>query len=204
MHELCWRNFICCFLCRLWYTSCPGHSKDCGWSHGSKRGMALGWKPPIPKASPLRGHARSQQVADHCSTLLQEVFLWNIVQKNFQIHIWAVWLLLHSDSSPTNWAVSLGSVLRSGVGALIIPIQRVIIHPAFNSSSMDHDVALVELAVPAPMSYTIQSVCLPSPVHLFLKTAQCYITGWGSMREGGERNCWHHTDRTLIEVIFLM
>lgn len=92
-----------------------------------------------------------------------------------------------SDPSPTNWAVSLGSVLRSGVGALVIPIQRVIIHPAFNGTNMDHDVALLELAVPAPMSYTIQSVCLPSPVHRFLKTAECYITGWGSMREGGER-----------------
>ncbi|XP_073333168.1 transmembrane protease serine 9 [Pagrus major] len=100
------------------------------------------------------------------------------------------WLLtaahcFKSDSNPTNWAVSLGSVLRSGVGALVIPIQRVIIHPAFNGTSMDHDVALLELAVPVPMSYTIQSVCLPSPVHRFMKTAECYITGWGSMREGG-------------------
>lgn len=92
-----------------------------------------------------------------------------------------------SDPSPTNWAVSLGSVLRSGVGALVIPIQRVIIHPAFNGTNMDFDIALLELAVPAPISYTIQSVCLPSPVHHFLKNAQCYITGWGSMREGGER-----------------
>ncbi|XP_030583730.1 transmembrane protease serine 9 isoform X2 [Archocentrus centrarchus] len=90
-----------------------------------------------------------------------------------------------SDSSPDNWAISLGSVLRSGVGALVIPIQRVIIHPAFNGTNMDHDVALLELAVPAPMSYTIQSVCLPSPVHRFLKNAECYIIGWGSMREGG-------------------
>ncbi|KAM8745376.1 transmembrane protease serine 9 [Acanthopagrus schlegelii] len=100
------------------------------------------------------------------------------------------WLLtaahcFKSDSNPTNWAVSLGSVLRSGVGAVVIPIQRVIIHPAFNGTNMDHDVALLELAVPAPMSYTIQSVCVPSPVHRFLKTAECYITGWGSMREGG-------------------
>ncbi|XP_035509617.1 transmembrane protease serine 9 [Morone saxatilis] len=100
------------------------------------------------------------------------------------------WLLtaahcFKSDQSPTNWAVSLGTVLRSGVGALVIPIQRVIIHPAFNGTNMDHDVALLELAVPAPMSYTIQSVCLPSPVHRFLKNAECYITGWGSMREGG-------------------
>ncbi|KAI3368757.1 hypothetical protein L3Q82_025737, partial [Scortum barcoo] len=100
------------------------------------------------------------------------------------------WLLtaahcFKSDPSPTNWAVSLGSVLRSGVGALVIPIQRVVIHPDFNGTNMDHDVALLELAVPAPMSYTIQSVCLPSPVHRFLKNAECYITGWGSMREGG-------------------
>uniref|UniRef100_A0A3Q0REW7 Peptidase S1 domain-containing protein n=1 Tax=Amphilophus citrinellus TaxID=61819 RepID=A0A3Q0REW7_AMPCI len=69
--------------------------------------------------------------------------------------------------------------------SLVIPIQRVIIHPAFNGTNMDHDVALLELAVPAPMSYTIQSVCLPSPVHHFLKNAECYIIGWGSMREGG-------------------
>ncbi|XP_051802878.1 transmembrane protease serine 9 [Acanthochromis polyacanthus] len=100
------------------------------------------------------------------------------------------WLLtaahcFKSDPAPSNWAVSLGSVLRSGVGALVIPIQRVIVHPAFNGTNMDHDVALLELMVPAPMSYTIQSVCLPSPVHRFLKNAECYITGWGSMREGG-------------------
>ncbi|XP_068447689.1 transmembrane protease serine 9 [Clinocottus analis] len=100
------------------------------------------------------------------------------------------WLLtaahcLKNDPSPTNWAVSLGSVLRSGVGALVIPIQRVIIHPDFNGDNMDHDLALLELAVPAPMSFTIQSVCLPSPVHRFPKNTECYIAGWGSMREGG-------------------
>lgn len=90
-----------------------------------------------------------------------------------------------SDPSPNNWAVSLGSVLRSGIGALVIPIQRVIIHPGFNSTNMDQDVALLELVVPAPLTYTIQPVCLPSPVHSFQETAECYITGWGSTREGG-------------------
>uniref|UniRef100_A0A3Q3JZZ5 Peptidase S1 domain-containing protein n=1 Tax=Monopterus albus TaxID=43700 RepID=A0A3Q3JZZ5_MONAL len=100
------------------------------------------------------------------------------------------WLLtaahcFKGDPSPINWAVSLGSVLRTGVGALIIPIHRVIIHPAFNGTNMDQDVALLELALPAPMSNTIQRVCLPSPVHHFLKNAECYIAGWGSMKEGG-------------------
>uniref|UniRef100_A0A3B3ZU09 Peptidase S1 domain-containing protein n=1 Tax=Periophthalmus magnuspinnatus TaxID=409849 RepID=A0A3B3ZU09_9GOBI len=80
------------------------------------------------------------------------------------------WLLtaahcFKSDPNPNNWAVSLGSVLRSGVGALVIPIQRVFIHPRFNNTNMNYDVALLELSVPAPMSYTIQSICLPSVVH---------------------------------------
>uniref|UniRef100_A0A3Q2DG04 Peptidase S1 domain-containing protein n=1 Tax=Cyprinodon variegatus TaxID=28743 RepID=A0A3Q2DG04_CYPVA len=97
------------------------------------------------------------------------------------------WLLsaAHCFNGPTNWAVSLGSVLRSGSGALVIPIQRVIIHPAFNKNNMDHDVALLELTEPAPASYTIQPACLPSPVHQFHEDSECYITGWGSMKEGG-------------------
>lgn len=158
-------------------------------------------------------HTHSQQMVTHSGTLLQKVlrvFSWKLnskLQKSNKITFFCAICfyqqslihhiqndtdsessyITHSDPSPTNWAVSLGSVLRSGVGALVIPIQRVVIHPAFNGTNMDHDVALLELTVPAPTSYTIQSVCLPSPVHHFLKTAECYITGWGSMREGGER-----------------
>ncbi|XP_026786261.1 transmembrane protease serine 9 isoform X2 [Pangasianodon hypophthalmus] len=90
------------------------------------------------------------------------------------------------ESNPSGWTVSLGSVLRSGVGALIIPVQRIIQHPAFNSSNMDFDVALVQLSIPAPSSYTIQTLCLPSPTHSFFKGTECYITGWGSMREDGK------------------
>lgn len=90
-----------------------------------------------------------------------------------------------SDPSPANWAVSLGSVLRSGPGALVVPIRRVIVHPNFNSSNLENDAALLELEAAAPASYTVQPACLPSPVHRFPETAECYIAGWGSTREGG-------------------
>lgn len=109
---------------------------------------------------------------------------------------------IQSDSRPNDWAVSLGSVLRSGMGALVIPIQRVLIHPAFNGTNMDHDVALLELSAPAPVSYTIQPVCLPSPVHLFLEDSECYITGWGSMKEGGESRRKHHIFLTGFSVSY--
>ncbi|XP_077573475.1 transmembrane protease serine 9 [Stigmatopora nigra] len=100
------------------------------------------------------------------------------------------WLLtaahcFKSDASPSHWAVSLGSVLRSRLGTMVIPIERVLIHPDFNGTSMDYDVALLELLIPAPVSDTIQPVCLPSPAHNFWEGAECYISGWGSMREGG-------------------
>lgn len=155
--------------------------------------MALDWQPPVPETSPLRGHTHSQQVVTDCSSLLQKVLCFLLylqlkITHYIQYNTDPSFLTCpHSDPSPTNWAVSLGSVLRSGVGALVFPIHRVIIHPAFNSTNMDHDLALLELLAPAPMSFTIQSVCLPSPVHRFLRNVECYITGWGSMREGGER-----------------
>ncbi|XP_059425230.1 transmembrane protease serine 9-like [Carassius carassius] len=100
------------------------------------------------------------------------------------------WLLtaahcFRSDLNPASWTVSLGSVIWSGVGALAIPVQKIIPHPAFNGSTMDFDVALVELSIPAPKSYTIQTVCLPSPWHSFIKNMECYIIGWGAMREDG-------------------
>ncbi|XP_052446970.1 transmembrane protease serine 9-like [Carassius gibelio] len=100
------------------------------------------------------------------------------------------WLLtaahcFRSVLNPASWTVSLGSVIWSGVGALAIPVQRIIPHPAFNGSTMDFDVALVELSIPAPKSYTIQTVCLPSPWHSFIKNMECYIIGWGAMREDG-------------------
>ncbi|KAI7791024.1 transmembrane protease serine 9 [Triplophysa rosa] len=89
------------------------------------------------------------------------------------------------DLNPAGWTVSLGSVIWSGVGALAIPVQRIVPHPGFNRTNMDFDVALVEISIPAPQSYTIQSVCLPSPVHSFTKTMECYIVGWGAVREDG-------------------
>lgn len=100
------------------------------------------------------------------------------------------WLLtaahcFRGELNTASWTVSLGSVIWSGVGALVIPVQRIVPHPAFNSSTMDFDVALVELSIPAPKSYTIQTVCLPSPWHSFIKTMECYIIGWGAVKEDG-------------------
>ncbi|KFQ17789.1 Transmembrane protease serine 9, partial [Merops nubicus] len=46
------------------------------------------------------------------------------------------------------------------------------------------DVALLELALPVQFSSTITPICLPDNSHIFPEGARCFITGWGSTKEG--------------------
>ncbi|KGL74879.1 Transmembrane protease serine 9, partial [Tinamus guttatus] len=47
------------------------------------------------------------------------------------------------------------------------------------------DVALLELSAPLKFSSTIRPICLPDNSHVFSEGARCFITGWGSTKEGG-------------------
>ncbi|KGL89647.1 Transmembrane protease serine 9, partial [Charadrius vociferus] len=46
------------------------------------------------------------------------------------------------------------------------------------------DVALLELNMPIKFSNTIKPICLPDNSHIFHEGARCFITGWGSTKEG--------------------
>ncbi|KAL2089627.1 hypothetical protein ACEWY4_014315 [Coilia grayii] len=113
------------------------------------------------------------------------------------------WLLtaahcFNRNLSPNGWSANLGSVFHAGLGALPIPVQRIIIHPAYNSTSKDFDMALIELSIPAPRSYTIQPACLPSPSHVFSENSECYATGWGSVADKGKRDSLLQKARAAI------
>ncbi|EOB04249.1 Transmembrane protease, serine 9, partial [Anas platyrhynchos] len=53
------------------------------------------------------------------------------------------------------------------------------------ADSLDYDVALLELNMPIKFSSTIKPICLPASSHIFHEGARCFITGWGSTKEGG-------------------
>ncbi|XP_066551717.1 transmembrane protease serine 9 [Amia ocellicauda] len=100
------------------------------------------------------------------------------------------WLLtaahcFSNQLSPNSWTASLGSLLYLGKEVIVIPVRRIILHPNYNITDMNFDVALLELAVPAPRTPTIRPACLPSPAHSFPERAECFITGWGTLKEGG-------------------
>ncbi|XP_053559001.1 transmembrane protease serine 9 [Bombina bombina] len=88
-------------------------------------------------------------------------------------------------SDPKLWAAYLGTPFLNGVEGRVERIFRIHKHPFYNVYTLDNDVALLEL--PSPLSYTnlIKPICLPDSSHSFLEGTRCFITGWGSTKEGG-------------------
>ncbi|CAG12052.1 unnamed protein product, partial [Tetraodon nigroviridis] len=72
-------------------------------------------------------------------------------------------------------------------GILRRPLKRIISHPDYNQMTYDYDIALLELSEPLEFTNTIQPICLPDSSHMFPAGMSCWVTGWGAMREGGQK-----------------
>ncbi|XP_069832304.1 transmembrane protease serine 11C-like [Dendropsophus ebraccatus] len=98
------------------------------------------------------------------------------------------WLVTaaHCFISGTNvnaWTVVLGTIsLSTGSG---LSLQNIIIHENYTNGVFAYDIALLQLS--SPLSYTpyIRPVCLPDELDFFPDNSSCYVTGWGSLKEGG-------------------
>ncbi|XP_067872539.1 transmembrane protease serine 9 isoform X2 [Heterodontus francisci] len=90
-----------------------------------------------------------------------------------------------SFEDPRSWEAVLGTIYRNDQSSTAVKrkLKRIIVHPLFEPSALDYDVALLELTSPVSFSRSIQPVCLPSPTHVFPSGKNCTITGWGSLSE---------------------
>ncbi|XP_074510127.1 suppressor of tumorigenicity 14 protein homolog [Sebastes fasciatus] len=70
-------------------------------------------------------------------------------------------------------------------GVQLKKVKRIITHPDYNSMTYDYDIALLELSEPLEFTNTIQPICLPASSHVFPAGMPCWVTGWGTLREGG-------------------
>uniref|UniRef100_A0A8C4SZN4 Peptidase S1 domain-containing protein n=1 Tax=Erpetoichthys calabaricus TaxID=27687 RepID=A0A8C4SZN4_ERPCA len=82
--------------------------------------------------------------------------------------------------NPTRWAVIMGSLNATSKDGVRLHLRRIVVHPHFNRTNMDFDIALLELVTMAPLTNVIQPICLPSSTHVFTNQSECFITGWGS------------------------
>ncbi|KAM6967868.1 suppressor of tumorigenicity 14 protein homolog [Aplochiton taeniatus] len=87
---------------------------------------------------------------------------------------------------PSNWQTYSGmqdqykqeNVQRRG-------LKTIITHPDYNAMTYDYDISLLELSEPLEFTNTIHPICLPARSHVFPAGKSCWVTGWGTLREGG-------------------
>uniref|UniRef100_A0A669QQG5 Peptidase S1 domain-containing protein n=1 Tax=Phasianus colchicus TaxID=9054 RepID=A0A669QQG5_PHACC len=102
-------------------------------------------------------------------------------------------------SDPKMWVAFLGTPFLNGNDGKMEKIFRIYKHPFYNVYSLDYDVALLELSMPVRFSSTIKPICLPDNSHIFQEGARCFITGWGSTKEGGLMT--KHLQKAAVNVI---
>ncbi|NXL67474.1 TMPS9 protease, partial [Chordeiles acutipennis] len=102
-------------------------------------------------------------------------------------------------SDPKMWVAFLGTPFLNGMDGKMEKIFRIYKHPFYNVYSLDYDVALLELNTPVKFSNTIKPICLPDNSHVFHEGARCFITGWGSTKEGGLMS--KHLQKAAVNMI---
>ncbi|OXB70110.1 UNVERIFIED_CONTAM: hypothetical protein H355_014773 [Colinus virginianus] len=62
-------------------------------------------------------------------------------------------------------------------------VKQYIIHPSFNKTTMDSDIALLQLAEPLEFNHYVSPVCLPAKEEVVQPSSVCIVTGWGAQEE---------------------
>ncbi|XP_006868905.1 PREDICTED: serine protease 45-like [Chrysochloris asiatica] len=93
----------------------------------------------------------------------------------------------HCIQSSKEYSVMLGTAKLQPVNSnrvLLIPVKDIILHPKYwGRTFIMGDVALLQLHTPATLSEYVQPICLPEPkFHLKVGT-QCWVTGWGQIKQ---------------------
>ncbi|XP_075139713.1 ovochymase-2 [Leptodactylus fuscus] len=68
--------------------------------------------------------------------------------------------------------------LDSSINAQKQPVRKVFIHPEYNPSSRDNDVALILLAEPFQYNSYVQPICLPDGYSKLEPSDLCVVSGW--------------------------
>ncbi|XP_059795425.1 putative serine protease 45 isoform X1 [Balaenoptera ricei] len=68
--------------------------------------------------------------------------------------------------------------------ALSIPVRDIIMHPKYwGRNFITGDVALLQLHTPVVVSKYVQPICLPEPNYNLKVGTQCWVTGWGQVKQ---------------------
>ncbi|XP_062382813.1 serine protease 27-like isoform X2 [Sardina pilchardus] len=93
-----------------------------------------------------------------------------------------------SSTSTSSWVVYLGRQSQEGSNPNEVSrtISRIILHPHFNTSTFENDIALLRLSTSVTFTDYIRPVCLAAAGSTFDSGAKTWITGLGTITASGE------------------
>ncbi|XP_063076992.1 transmembrane protease serine 9-like [Engraulis encrasicolus] len=96
-------------------------------------------------------------------------------------------LLSHCSYNPSGFIVYLGRQSQEGSNPNKVSrtISQIIMHPGYNSDTLDNDIVLLRLSSPVDFNDYIRPVCLAASGSTFSPGANVWFTGWGNIEEGG-------------------
>ncbi|ELR52711.1 Serine protease 42, partial [Bos mutus] len=98
------------------------------------------------------------------------------------------WVLTaaHCIFGHVEYTVKMGitQLQQTSTMAVTVPVQDIVIHKHFNPIGIiENDIALALLAFPVNFSASIQPVCLPEKAFMVQAGTECWVTGWGKVKE---------------------
>lgn len=85
---------------------------------------------------------------------------------------------IFGSSSNDNEIDVEGAAFRAKFPIMQVLADKIILHPNFDSKTLEHDLALIKLKKPVPYREDIQPICLPQ-VNEDFTGLEGYATGWG-------------------------
>uniref|UniRef100_A0A7N8Y2Z0 Zgc:123217 n=1 Tax=Mastacembelus armatus TaxID=205130 RepID=A0A7N8Y2Z0_9TELE len=83
----------------------------------------------------------------------------------------------------TNWTLYFGRVIQNGTNLHEVNhnLSKIVVHPNYNNSLYNNDIALMKLSSPITFTDYIRPVCLASNSSQLYNSTPCWATGWGQL-----------------------
>ncbi|XP_020779873.1 chymotrypsin-like protease CTRL-1 isoform X2 [Boleophthalmus pectinirostris] len=87
------------------------------------------------------------------------------------------------STSGSDYRLYFGKETQSGSNPHEVnrSVSQIIVHPDYNSTTFQNDIALMKLSNPITYTDYIRPVCLAANSSLFYNNTKCWATGWGRL-----------------------
>ncbi|XP_028671472.2 serine protease 27-like [Erpetoichthys calabaricus] len=91
-----------------------------------------------------------------------------------------------SSLNTSYYELYLGILFSNGINPINVTrhLKSIFIHPDYINFDQGNDIALLQLDAPVNYTELILPVCLPTQNSTFSAQDNCWVTGWGNIREG--------------------